>query len=157
MTSKFFRILILLITLGSAVTYAQQRVTGTVSDDSGVLSGVVVILKDAPVTTGVTTDINGTYSIEVPDENAVLEFQCLGYKDCSETVGRRSVINVSMEEENVMLDEVVFEIDGVCADAPVHSVLGSFYEVYESADKGSFNIWNGEELLTQVSVLAGVQ
>ena len=82
--------------------------TGTVSDDSGVLSGVVVILKDAPVTTGVTTDINGTYSIEVPDENAVLEFQCLGYKDCSETVGRRSVINVSMEEENVMLDEVVF-------------------------------------------------
>ena len=55
------------------------------------------------------------------------------------------------------LDEVVFEIDGVCADAPVHIVLGSFYEVYESADKGSFNIWNGEELLTQVSVLAGVQ
>lgn len=55
------------------------------------------------------------------------------------------------------LDEVVFEIDGVCADAPVHIVLGSFYEVYESADKGSFNIWNGEELLTQVSALAGVQ
>jgi hypothetical protein len=55
------------------------------------------------------------------------------------------------------LDEIVFEIDGVCADAPLHIVLGSFYEVYESADEGSFNIWNGAELLSQVSALAGIQ
>lgn len=133
MTSRFFRILILLTILDPAVIYAQQKVTGTVSDDSGVLSGVVVILKDAPVTTGVTTDINGTYSIEVPDENAVLEFQCLGYKDCSEMVGRRSVINVKMKEENVLLDEVVFvgfgtqkkiNLTGSVAEADMEEVLG---------------------------------
>lgn len=55
------------------------------------------------------------------------------------------------------LDEVAFEIDGVCAGQPLHIILGDFNEVYVSADEGDFEIRDGAALLAQVKALAGVE
>jgi TonB-linked SusC/RagA family outer membrane protein len=53
------------------------------------------------------TDIEGNYSISVPNGEAVLIFTFMGYKTVSETVGNRTTINVTMVEEASALDEVV--------------------------------------------------
>jgi len=53
--------------------FAQKRsITGTVTDDAGeTLVGVNIIVKGTTV--GTTTDIDGNFSIQVPDNSAVLE------------------------------------------------------------------------------------
>ena len=57
----------------------QSKVTGKVTDaiTGQPLTGVNVIVQGTTI--GVTTDTNGAYSIEVPNENAVLAFSFIGY------------------------------------------------------------------------------
>ena len=56
---------------------------------------------------GVTTDIDGKYSIEVDSDKAVLIFNYIGMTSVEETVGSRSVVDVVMAENSTVLDEVV--------------------------------------------------
>lgn len=58
---------------------AQERViTGVVTDQKGsTMIGVNVLIKGT--TTGVVTDIDGKYSIKVPDNNATLSISFIGY------------------------------------------------------------------------------
>ncbi len=82
------------------------EVKGTVTDKDGEpLIGVGVTLQGT--TTGAVTDISGSYSLNVPSRNTVLEFTYLGYSNYSTTVGNRSVINVVLTEDVQYLDEVV--------------------------------------------------
>jgi TonB-linked SusC/RagA family outer membrane protein len=53
------------------------------------------------------TDVNGVYSITVPDEKTVIVFSYIGYKTKMETVGSRSIINIVLEEEISRLEDVV--------------------------------------------------
>lgn len=85
--------------------YAQNvRVTGVVSDAQGSLIGVNVRVKGG--STGVITDMNGKYAIEVP-ASATLLFSYIGYADQEQKVGNRRVINVTMSEDAKLLEEVV--------------------------------------------------
>src|SRR3546814_15361397 len=62
------------------------RSSGVVTDDAGtVLSGVSVQVKGTA--NGTKTNENGSYSIEVANENAVLSFSLLGYGPQEFTVG----------------------------------------------------------------------
>lgn len=67
------------------------RVTGVVSDAQGSLIGVNVHVKGG--TTGVITDINGKYSIEIP-ASATLVFSYIGYVEQELKVGNKRVISV---------------------------------------------------------------
>ncbi len=86
---------------------AQQRtITGTVTgaDDGLTIVGATVHIKGT--TTGVTTDLDGKYSISV-NEGAILEFRFVGMKTHAEPVGAANVIDIVLELDNVGLDEVV--------------------------------------------------
>jgi len=88
-----------------AVTLQQRIVTGTVVDNAGVsLPGVSVLLKGTGI--GVVTDINGKYSISVPD-NAVLVFSFVGYNTVEQAVGNQTIVNVTLIEQTKELDEVI--------------------------------------------------
>ncbi len=81
-------------------------VNGTVLDaQHGELPGVSVTIKDSNV--GTTTDIDGHFSIEVPDERAVLLFRYTGYESQEIKVGKQININVNMKENSTGLNEVV--------------------------------------------------
>lgn len=80
------------------------RVTGVVSDAQSPLIGVNVHVKGG--TTGVITDMNGKYSIEVPS-NATLVFSYIGYADQEHKVGNRKIIDVTMSEDSKLLEEIV--------------------------------------------------
>ena len=81
-------------------------ITGTVTDKQGeTVAGVSVVVKGS--TTGIITDSNGKYSINIPNENAVLVFSFIGFTTQEINVGNKTVIDVTMEETTQEMEEVV--------------------------------------------------
>ncbi len=90
--------------LSSTLAFAQNRVTGTVTDKSGEpLIGVNVF--EAGTTNGCITDIEGKYSLNV-ERGRTLIFSFIGYTKQEVKVTQR-IMNVTMSEDNELLDEVV--------------------------------------------------
>ena len=83
------------------------KVTGTLTDaETGTaLIGATVQVKGT--TTGTSTDLDGTYSIEAPDGNAILVFSYIGYVNQEVVIGNQSTINVSLVPDVQALNEVV--------------------------------------------------
>jgi len=81
-------------------------VSGTVTDNTGAaLPGVNVVVKGTA--SGVVSQANGTYSISVPNENAVLQFSFIGYVTQEAVVGNRRTINIVLTEDTQQIEEVV--------------------------------------------------
>ncbi|MDR1173146.1 MAG: SusC/RagA family TonB-linked outer membrane protein [Bacteroidales bacterium] len=80
-------------------------ITGTVTENGDPMPGVNVVVKGTIV--GAVTDVNGRYSINVPDRNAVLQFSFIGYTTQEITVGDQTTINVALGEDTREIEEVV--------------------------------------------------
>lgn len=90
----------------AVVSQEDGVVTGLVVDQKGVpLPGVSIVIKGT--TTGITTDIDGKYSLEVPANDAVLVFSFVGMKSVEVPVAGESKINVTLQDNTLGLDEVV--------------------------------------------------
>ncbi len=100
----------LLISTGSI--WAQNiKVTGKVTDKQGAsIVGVYVLLDGTRV--GTSTESDGTYSISVPSDGK-LKFTSMGYKDVVTNVSGRVVINITMEDDAVLLEDVVVTALGI--------------------------------------------
>ena len=105
MKNKLLKKLILpvFIMMGSVI-YA-QTVTGTVSDATGPLPGVNIVVKGT--TSGTQTDFDGNYSIDVESSDAVLVFSYVGFKTQEVAVAGQSTVDVTLLEDAAQLDEVV--------------------------------------------------
>ncbi|MDG1871634.1 MAG: SusC/RagA family TonB-linked outer membrane protein [Flavobacterium sp.] len=104
MRLKFKWILTLLTVLSIQFSFAQEKtISGIVTDNTGPLPGVNVIIKGT--TKGVQTDFDGKYSIKA-NTGDVLVFSFIGLKESSAKVGSSSSINMTMES-GVSLEEVV--------------------------------------------------
>lgn len=80
-------------------------VTGTVRAATGeTLPGVSISIKGGGKT--VVTDVNGKYSISVP-ENSILVFSYIGFTTKESSAGTGGVINVTLESSDTALDDVV--------------------------------------------------
>ena len=96
------------IVLAPAFMGEQQgkKVTGKVTDSSGgSLPGVSVVVKGT--SSGVITDSNGKYSITNIPEDAVLQFSFVGMKKVEVAVANKPVINVTLTEETIGIEEIV--------------------------------------------------
>jgi hypothetical protein len=83
-----------------------KAVSGKVTDSKGVgLPGVTIRVKGTAE--GVITDATGNYKINVPDDNAVLVFQYIGFISQEIPVNGSVSINVSLQAESKNLDEVI--------------------------------------------------
>jgi TonB-linked SusC/RagA family outer membrane protein len=87
--------------------YSQSiTVKGVVQDDKGsVLSGATVAVKGT--VSSAITDNAGKYSIAVPGSQSVLVFSFVNYTTIEETVGQRTLINVTMSASATNLEDVV--------------------------------------------------
>ena len=84
---------------------AKAQVTGVVRDAAGnPMIGVTVTIKGTLV--GVSTGVDGSYTIPA-DKDAMLLFSYIGYRNQEEPVGQRTQIDVTMQEDQLMMDEVV--------------------------------------------------
>jgi TonB-linked outer membrane protein, SusC/RagA family len=103
------KLTLVVLCLGFALVANAQALTvkGVVTDPSGEpLIGVSVMIEGTQL--GTTTGIDGDYSLSVPDASKNnLVFSYIGMKDQVIKVGNRAVIDVSMEDDNTFLDEVV--------------------------------------------------
>ena len=104
--SKLKWISLSIFVLFGLALHAQQTVTGKVTSNPGALPlpGANIIVKGT--TQGATTDFDGNYTIEVEDGTAVLVFSYIGFTAQEVTVGSKTVINVTLLEDN-NLDEVI--------------------------------------------------
>ncbi|HEY9007423.1 MAG TPA: TonB-dependent receptor [Ohtaekwangia sp.] len=82
-------------------------VTGKITskDDGSSLPGVNVIVKGTSI--GTTSDAEGRYSLNVPDQNAVLVFSFIGYQTQEVSVGGQTSIDVVLVSDVETLSEVV--------------------------------------------------
>ena len=105
--SKNFKLLgfLLLMFMFSVGANAQTTVSGIVSDSSGPIPGVNVSLKGGK--NGVSTNIDGKYSISNVPSNAVLVYSFVGFVTQEVAVKGQSQINVKLLEESSTLKEVV--------------------------------------------------
>jgi len=84
----------------------RRTVSGTITDESGEpVPGTNIAVKGT--TLGVISDVNGSYSITVPDGNAVLVFSFIGYAVQEVSVRNQNVINIVLGENARELDEIV--------------------------------------------------
>lgn len=96
----------------STMQQKQRTIKGTVSDEYGEpLIGVSVLVQGT--TTGTITDIDGNYTLEIPNDEAVLEFSYIGYQKTSLRVAGASSFNIIMKEDAQQLNEVVVTAMGI--------------------------------------------
>ena len=106
---SLFRLLVVFL-LSAQVAMAQKAVTGVVSDSDGIpLPGATVLVQGT--TTGVTTDFDGNFSINV-SEGQSLEFSFVGYETAVVTVGAGNVINITLSL-GTQLEEVIVTSLGI--------------------------------------------
>jgi len=111
MKTKFSGILTLLLAFVVQFTFAQEKtISGTVSDATGPLPGVNIIVKGT--STGTQTDFDGNYSIQA-SSGSVLVYSFVGYVTQEQTVGSANTINVSLEEDVSVLEEVIVTAQGI--------------------------------------------
>ena len=105
---------------------AQETITGTVTDATGPLPGVNVVLKGT--STGTVTDFDGNYVLELgedPGPDATLVFSYIGFETQEIQVNNRSVIDVNMVSDAEALDDVIIVGYGTQSRAEVTGAISS--------------------------------
>lgn len=103
------------------VTQQTRRITGVVNDAMGPVVGANVIQKGT--TNGTTTDMDGKFSIEVP-ENTILQISFIGYMPQEVSVKNQNVVNVLLKDDTQALEEVVVVGYGVQKKANLSGSVG---------------------------------
>jgi len=97
-------------------TFAQTSITGTVTDANGEpVPGANVRVKGFS-DLGTITDLNGSYSLSVPAEATALVFSFVGLKMQEVEIAGQTNISVTLQNEDVGIDEVVVTALGITRD-----------------------------------------
>lgn len=90
-----------------SVSISQQngKVTGTVEDEFGPVTGASVIVKGT--TNGIITDIDGNFTLEGVKNGSIIQISFVGYTTQEIKYTGQASINVKLEEDSQALDEVV--------------------------------------------------
>ena len=90
----------------SEIELQQISISGTILDESGnPMPGVNVMVEGSSI--GVLSDVNGKYSIDLPDRTGVLVFTFVGYITQKAPAEGRTVIDLTMVPDTRALEEVV--------------------------------------------------
>src|SRR5690554_6323982 len=103
-----FQLTLLNLSAGPARGVLENKdviISGTVKDSAGEpIPGVAISVFEA--TLGTTTDLEGKYSLSVP-EGSTLVFSFIGFESQRIPVGDRSIIDIVLREDMTSLEEVV--------------------------------------------------
>ncbi|MCD8313955.1 MAG: TonB-dependent receptor [Bacteroidales bacterium] len=116
----------ILILLGAALAFAQDvTVTGTVvsRDDGYPLPGVSVLVKGT-VSQGTFTDLDGNFSIDVP-QGSILSISSIGFETKELEVTHAGHYDITLNSDAEMLDEVVAIGYGVMKKSDLTGSLSS--------------------------------
>ena len=112
MTSKLFQklaavVLATVMCLAGTLAFAQNRpISGTVVDGAGlpVIGATVMVVGNNSL--GTVTNADGAFSLNVPAGSSIT-VSCIGYGTQTVPVGKQSVFNFILQEDNEFLEETV--------------------------------------------------
>lgn len=116
-------------------------ITGVVTDANGEpMPGVSILIKGT--TLGTATDVDGRYSIKVPNRDDVLLFSFIGFATQERTVGNQRTIDITLAEESRMIDEIVVTALGIkraekALGYSVQTVKGDAFTTVKAAEPAS--------------------
>jgi TonB-linked SusC/RagA family outer membrane protein len=112
---KLFLLIVLFVFAGVSTLLAQTKViTGTVTsavEGEGGIPGVTIQVKGTTI--GAITDLDGKFTLNVPESATTLIFSYIGMKKQEVEIAGRSVINAVMESDLLGLDEVIVTAVGI--------------------------------------------
>ncbi|MDH3243643.1 MAG: SusC/RagA family TonB-linked outer membrane protein, partial [Saprospiraceae bacterium] len=89
-----------------SIGWSQVTVSGKVTADGQPLIGVSIAIQGTSI--GTVTDFDGTYSLDIPGNSAILEYSYLGYRTETFVANQdNNQIDVVMQEDIASLDEIV--------------------------------------------------
>lgn len=101
-----------------------RKVAGIVNDESGTgLPGVSVVVKGT--TRGTTTNADGRFDVEVPNDNATLVFSYLGYVTQEIMVGNQVQLTIALKVDAKSLEEVIVVGYGVQRKSDLTGSVGT--------------------------------
>ena len=147
--SHFIALLFLFIGFAQS-GWAQQKITGAVTDNSGdpVIGASVTVLNGQE---GTLTDAMGQYSVALYDGQTKLVFSYFGYETQTVDVSGKSILNVTLTPSEIQLEEVVITALGVSRE---ERALGYAVQGLKSKDIASVPAPNAVDNLS--GKLAGV-
>lgn len=108
-------IVVILLTLSQVISAGisldnpsqqEKKITGKVVDKTGTpIPGVSVAIKGTTI--GMITDNQGSFSMILPEGAKTLSFSFVGMNPLSVEVGNQTILNVTLEESSIGLDEVI--------------------------------------------------
>jgi TonB-linked SusC/RagA family outer membrane protein len=137
---------LVLCILSNTIISAQERtITGKITDASTGESiiGAAILIKNT--TKGVVSDVQGGYSLVIPDENAVLIFSYVGYLTQEIPVADKTVINIGLAIDVTKIEEVVVigygtqkkeDLTGSIAVVDVEEMNKSNFTTFDQALQG---------------------
>ncbi|MGN1237326.1 MAG: carboxypeptidase-like regulatory domain-containing protein, partial [Muribaculaceae bacterium] len=105
--------LALALVFASFATMAQTFVKGTVYEADGQTPAIGATVLQKGTNNGVSSGVDGTYSIQLKGKNPVLIFRMIGCEEQEVKVGSQKEINVTMKNQGVALDDVVVTALGI--------------------------------------------
>ncbi|MDX8339211.1 SusC/RagA family TonB-linked outer membrane protein [Draconibacterium sp. IB214405] len=150
-----FAYLLFMVSLVQAQT---KIITGTVtSEEDGMgIPGVSISVKGT--TTGTISDIDGNYTLKVPNDALALVFSFVGMQTLEVEIAGQTVVDAAMESENIAVDEVVVTALGISREKKalgyaVQEVSGD--ELTKAKDPNIVNSLSGKIAGVQVTSATG--
>ncbi len=106
----FLKLFMMLLLISNA--HAQTIIKGSVTDGqtNKPLEGASISIKGKTI--GVTTDVNGNFSISA-DDKTVLVISHIGYQSMQISVGSKTIVNVALQPSSGVLKDVVVTALGI--------------------------------------------
>ncbi|RZJ20599.1 MAG: SusC/RagA family TonB-linked outer membrane protein [Acinetobacter sp.] len=98
--------LLVSLTVSAQITNVKGKIIDKKDKDAVVGASVVILDKDGRIVRGVSTDIDGNYSMPVTDASQKIRVSFIGYKSTTPITIDKAIINFQLEPENNQMDEV---------------------------------------------------
>jgi len=135
----------------TGIVLQQHKVTGTVTDaqNGEPIAGANIIIEGTTI--GVITDLNGEFTLEVPNSDAVILVSFLGYNSEKITFGNQTNLDIKLVPDITNLEEVVVVGYGTQKKPTLTGAISSINSEVISATKNQ----NVQNMLT--GKVAGVR
>ena len=130
MKQKLLSIFLVCVLVAGAAFAQDKKITGkvTAKEDGLPLPGVSIKVTGSQI--GTQTDVNGNYALNVPSSAKTLEFSFIGFTKQLTPIGNKNLINVSLDNDDKQLSEVVVVAYG---SAKREAITGSVATLNASA------------------------
>ena len=138
---KKLSLLLLTMVLSVGFMVAQRTVSGTIVDEDDVpMIGANVVVKGTAI--GSITDIDGSYTLQVPEGNNTLVVSYTGYETQEIELGASNIVNIVLSSDAQVLDEVVVTGLGISREKKSLGYAATEVAGDELADAKETNVIN---------------